>query len=160
MQCSQCSQCTMSSLLLISILPLSQATLDCQFSFVCDPGRGTDINIISFDLPSAEDCEYFCHQWEVNNISRGCKFFTFAEHVNPREYNCNFMSECKQIIRPHPGTVSGAYDCSDENLFCPHVPEIPEYDSKTAYWQCDHGVMAYGNTSKNYIPQGIECYTT
>lgn len=151
-------------MLLITVIALlitfSHAELNCEFNFVCDPGRGTDINVISFDLPSAEDCEYFCHQWEINGVSRGCKFFTYAELVNPLEYNCNFMTECNQLMRPHPGTVSGAYDCSDEDLFCPHVPEIPEYDKRTAYWQCDHGVMAYGNDSKNYIPQGIECFTT
>ena len=152
------------AMLLIAIIALlirhSYAELNCEFNFVCDPGRGTDINVISFDLPSAEDCEFFCHQWEVTEISRGCKFFTFSENVNPIEHNCNFMTACNQLLRPHPGMVSGAYSCTDENLFCPHGSDVPEYDRKTAFWQCDHGVSAYGNTQQNYIPQGIECFTT
>ena len=122
---------------------------------MCDPGRGTYINVISFDLPSAEDCEFFCHQWETNGVSRGCKFFTYAEHVNPLEYNCNFMTACNQLMRPHPGMVSGAYDCTDENLFCPHVLDIPEYDRMTAFWQCDHGLVLMGTLCTIIFLRGL-----
>ena len=109
----------------------------CTLPLLCDPSKNTIIHIDSTHVGNEVQCQDFCTTW---HFVRGCNFYTFIPTALPGENNCHFLSECRNMGGGQPiGGRSGAWDCEDEQLFCPPIDKIPPVDRLNTVWTCEHG---------------------